>query len=313
MGAVCDRCGATVSGSACDLCGGTRFTQVAPVSAPPPPPAPFLAPPSRPDGGPASVPLPRSPGALPVLSPASSVSPASGPRSGAASRKALLVIAGVLGVVLVGGAALFLTRGDQPVTTATALATAPVASEAGTIEPLPQPPSVSAPPVNERARCWDGSTEASVLNCTEPHGIAGVRYVYPEYDARGSCVKKGTDAGDWVRFDCTLGKRSLLRYRWWRDTERAVYHYTTKYGQGTSEPLTVAGQEIGTIYADTQQYAGGIYRVSGFFRDHFSFTVEAPTKAERARLLKLIVMRQPDEFTGYLVATGPREAAHVSS
>lgn len=171
-------------------------------------------------------------------------------------------------------------------------------------------PSQAADPVGA-VHCWDGSTTSDLAGCSEPELAAGIRYVYPDYDARGSCAYKDYREGRTVTFDCDLGGKKMMRYRWWRDTDEAVAHYKHKFAKGTRQPLVAAGQTIGTLYRDTKP-VGGVYRMSAFFRDHFSFTIEAKTRREQNRLLGLLVIRNPDDFTGYPQDTGPKGTVHVS-
>lgn len=149
---------------------------------------------------------------------------------------------------------------------------------------------------------------ATIADCSMPSGTAGLRYVYPGYDNARSCVYKAYRKTT-STFDCDV-KEGVLRFRWWRDTDEAAGHYTTKYRKGSTTALTLDGQRVGTLYRDRKPVKR-VYRLSGFLWDHFSFSVEAKSQAKVDALLKQIEIRHPDDITGYHSETGPRGTVGV--
>lgn len=311
MDAICERCGARVTGPACDLCGGTRVS-AAPATAPAPVPHIAVpAPPaaaSGPVGGDAATPPAAPPAAPPSASPAPPSDddrPASRTRWSASSggglrdRRVLAVAAGVLvAAVILSVSIIMIRRGS---------ASEPVAA----VLPVPSmpAPSTSRPTVDttpagaEAIRCWDDTTAETIADCTMPSGKAGLRYVYPGYDRGRSCTYKAYRTTT-STFDCDVAK-GVLRFRWWQDTDEASGHYTNKYRKGSTTELVLDGQRVGTLYRDRKQVKKGIYRLSGFLWDHFSFSVEAKSKARVDSLLKLIEIRHPDDIAGYQLDSGP--------
>lgn len=330
MSATCERCGATVTGSVCELCGGTRLVTSNGASVPPPPPAFVPQPQVPPAGGPTppawvnpatgqqasstgfAAPPPRTPTGAGGIS--SMAQPANRPNG---QKIALVSIAAGLSLVLVVGGIVLAARGGTtaaaPLGAGSTRADEPneQASATATAAQPTSPASATTTMANE-VRCWNGSVKSSLSDCTEPRGAAAIRYVYPEYDAAGSCAKMNYREGRTVTFDCTLDKNSLVRYRWWRDKAEAIEHYDSKYAKGSCQVLTAAGQEIGVLCRDKKR-VDGQYRMSGFFRDHFSFSVEATTKSRQDELLDTIVMRHPDDFAGYSLADGSKGTVHVLS
>lgn len=145
--------------------------------------------------------------------------------------------------------------------------------------------------------CWNGTGAVDPDSCTVPAGEVGLSYFFPSFQDLDKCrpVKSVPSA---IRYDCDLGSRGLLRFRWWQDTDRAETHYTRKFRDGVLEPLKVQGEVVGLLGHDVKPVRG-VYRMSGFMFDHFSFTVEASSLARQMALLKEVLVRPPSELRGH--------------
>ena len=165
-------------------------------------------------------------------------------------------------------------------------------------------PTSTASAIQLTAQCWDGGSEPRIENCSTPTGRPGLDYIFPEHDSAGDCVAKNHRDGRKLTYQCNLGDKSLLRFSWWRVAKEGRAHYKAKYAKGACRELAAAGKAIGRICRDRAR-VDGRYRMSGSFEDHFSFTVEARTMKEQDALLSQIAIRNPVNFHGHLVSTGP--------
>jgi hypothetical protein len=177
---------------------------------------------------------------------------------------------------------------------------------AAAASPSPTPTSPSAPPsaTAVAAECWNGVAVPDVTHCALPTGKAGLRYVYLSLnDQWGSCTdiayRATTDT-----FDCIIGSRGLIRYRYWTDSDEAKRHYTKEFAKGKHAPLYLDGQHVGTLYRQDKR-VNEIYKLSGLWLEgHFSFSVEAPTIADRDALFSTLRVRSLEQMTGH-----PKDAA----
>lgn len=308
MDAVCERCGARVTGAACDLCGGTRVS-AAPATAPAPVPHIAVPPPAAPTlwtqagdaAAPAATPAPVAPASAPASPSTGGAAPqGTTSRPGWLRDKRVLVVAtGVLVAAVILSVSITMIRRGSASEPAAAVMPAP-----STPAPSSGLPTVDTTPAGtEVIRCWDDTTAETMRDCTMPSGRAGLRHVYPGYDRGRSCTYKAYRTTT-STFDCDVAK-GVLRFRWWQDTDEASGHYNDKYRKGSTTKLILDGQRVGTLYRDRKPVKKGIYRLSGFLWDHFSFSVEAKSKARVDSLLKLIEIRHPDDVAGYPLDSGP--------
>lgn len=321
MDAICERCGARVTGAACDLCGGTRLLS-APASAPVPAPMPHItaapapAPTPSPTGGEVAAETRAAESSPPVDSsggPTATPPPVGGPPPSPRSvspggwlgnRKVLAIAGSVLLIAVIASVPIVMSRrGSANETTASST---PVVTAFATTADHPSVSSDHGPA--PAIQCWNNKMVATIEDCSMPSGTAGLRYVYPSYDNGRSCVYKAYRKTT-STFDCDV-KKGVLRFRWWSDTDEAAGHYTAKYRNGSTTALTLDGQQVGTLYRDRKPVKR-VYRLSGFLWDHFSFSVEAKSQAKVDALLKQIEIRHPDDITGYHSETGPRGTVGV--
>lgn len=174
--------------------------------------------------------------------------------------------------------------------------------------PTPSPatasPSASPPASAVAVECWNGVAVPDLTHCALPTGKAGLRYVYLSLnDQWGSCTdiayRPTTDT-----FDCTIGSRGLIRYRYWSDSDEAERHFTKQFATAKQAPLYLDGQDVGTLYRQ-DKLVNGTYKLSGLWLEgHFSFSVEAPTIADRDALQATVRVRSLEQMTGH-----PRDAA----
>ncbi len=174
---------------------------------------------------------------------------------------------------------------------------------------VPRVPSPTSSATTGAVECWNGVAAAELAQCGNPQDRTGLRWVYLSLDDQwDSCVNKAYRATT-IDYDCTIAGRGLIRYRYWDDSDEANRHYTDKYADATSAPLRLDGNPVGTLYRQDKK-VGGSYTLSGLWLDkHFSFSVEADTKAERDALLQLVRVRAYDQLTGHATGSAPEQGA----
>lgn len=167
----------------------------------------------------------------------------------------------------------------------------------------PRPSAPAAPPTSPSTAaaatftCWHEVVVPDLAQCPYPARKVGLRYVYLSLDkAWDSCkyvaYRTTTDV-----YECT-NKLGLIRYRYWMDADEATRHYDKEFADATSEPMTLDGTDVGTIYR-LDKKVNGIYKLTGFWLEkHFSFSIEAPTIAARERLLEQVTIRAYDQLAG---------------
>lgn len=259
-------------------------------------------------GGSASPPPPWAPADPPPIphAPTGSHAPPSTRGNGLANRKVLAIAAGVLLIALVISVSLIISQrssaGESP---PAAAPTQPAVATASTARATVAN-SQAAP--EAAIRCWDDTVVDTIADCTRPSGTAGLRYVYPGYDHGRSCVYKAYRTTT-ATFDCAIDG-GVLRFRWWRDKDEALGHYTEKYQKGSKRDLILDGQRVGSLYRDRTPVKG-VYRLSGVMWGNFSFSVEAKSTAKVDSLLTLIEVRHPEDLTGYRLDNGPAATVGV--
>jgi hypothetical protein len=156
--------------------------------------------------------------------------------------------------------------------------------------------SESEPPTSYE--CWNQVMVPLLKQCTSPKSRTGLRYVYPSLVAQwDDCIYKAYRATT-DTYECTVGKKGVIRYRYWKDSQEASRHYMTRYAKATTARMYLDGNDVGIIYR-LDKRVSGVYALSGFWLDnHFSFSVESPTLADRNDLEKLLRLRAFDQTTG---------------
>ena len=157
-------------------------------------------------------------------------------------------------------------------------------------------PTTSTPPP-PGAVCWDGSTAASVSDCSRPQGLAGLRYVFPDA-ASPDCTDitgVGDAAGRKLLVQCFRylpdGTEIKINYSQWGAVSNAVDHYA---GKGLFET------EEGGFYVFTGTTGSGEANLAGVYvKEPFSASVYAPTQAALSQVSTVITPgRAPDQVRG---------------
>nr|WP_300144092.1 serine/threonine-protein kinase [Propionicimonas sp.] len=162
-------------------------------------------------------------------------------------------------------------------------------------------PGVTAPPTSPSStpttyECWDGTVAADLAECSFPNGREGLHYVYPSLDP-AACVFKDYRESTGA-YECPVGARGLIRYRFWRDAAESEKHYTKKYAKAEHSPMLLDDNEVGIVYRSYERVSG-IYTMTGLWLDgHLSFSVESSTVADREALLELVEIRAYDQLNG---------------
>ncbi len=256
MSAICERCGAAVSGPMCDLCGGTRF--VAGPSAPPPPEAAPTPPPvvgdaeHRADSQPGGPP-PKS--GAPAAATRAAIT-ASTPQPG----RNKLIAGGPGAAVVVPVIAVVMQLGGRNSAPAAAVPLQPEPTNSASPTPESSPTDFESTSAASYA-CWDGGTTESLDSCGVPEGVAGLKCVLPGLAANlsgstYSCsyVKYPKRTEFTLSYDCPASGNTLkdagrlVRYRYWEDGAVARKHYRKVFSDGGSRPFILDGQNVGTVY-----------------------------------------------------------------
>ncbi len=161
-------------------------------------------------------------------------------------------------------------------------------------------------------QCWDNAIELALTDCTIPSRRAGLRYIFPTYESTGSCVSKVHHKGRNLTYQCSTNRNSLVRFGWWRDKAEHRQHYEKKFPNGPCWALRAGTKDIGTICRDRKRVKG-IYRMSGYFLGHFSFSIEAKSKGEQDAILGRVLVRDPQNFRGHLVDVELAPLVHVAA
>lgn len=187
---------------------------------------------------------------------------------------------------------------------------ASVAASGLPVEP-PVPATVDPPSSSQPGPgyvCWNGDRADDLLDCTDPRDASGVKYLYPSMqDMSSRCARRELTTVDGIVYECFFGQDELIRYRWYQDEDVARLHYEESYADVAPRPFLVDGEEVGTLYQRNGREKG-VYRMSVLWhRDHFAFSVEAPTRARQRELLDLVRVRAVADLRGYAQGSGPRE------
>ncbi|MFT4108688.1 serine/threonine-protein kinase [Propionicimonas sp.] len=168
-------------------------------------------------------------------------------------------------------------------------------------------PTASPSSTNTGFECWDSTVVPALSDCSEPRGRSALEYLYLSVDP-DLCTFVDYRASTGA-YECTVGTRGLIRYRFWNDSAESSAHYSTKYATEPHETMLLDGHEVGTIYRLTRKIRG-VRTMSGTWLDgHFSFSVEAATVAERESLFELVRIRAYDQLNGRPVGAADEQAS----
>jgi hypothetical protein len=205
----------------------------------------------------------------------------------------------LLAVVLVAGLVYYGVRLSQEAgSDPAAVPTPSVAPE--TIEPSPGlSPAASpteAPPLHP-GTCWDDAPTPDVGQCALPTGVAGLEWVFPEFDPQRSQCRENpnTDRSfgvelSWVCTERALGREVLISYDQVSDIDEvdAFMHASVPAGQVVEIPGANGGRCVAT---DTAKRPA---RITGWYeRFPYVVSVFAPTRASAERAWKALVVQRP--------------------
>ncbi|WP_340537815.1 hypothetical protein [Nocardioides sp. GXZ039] len=146
--------------------------------------------------------------------------------------------------------------------------------------------------------CWDGK-EGPEADCTEPTGVAGLRWVYPELTPKSSDCKalrmpRGSDKQESLAFACDVplaGDEVRIVYTRYPSPEDAQHAASKKHHN--MPPEEQDGREI---YRDRKPHKGRWHLTSVYLDHPFSVSVEASTAKLRNLALAELVTRSPEEI-----------------
>lgn len=240
------------------------------------------------------TPTPDSAAALGVLAPSPMTTPTDRialvspihPERSARSRLPWLIGAGLAAIGVLAAATVLILP-------------TPARSALGSLSPATaRPAATPTPSPTARFLCWDGTAADQLADCGAPSGKAGLWWVYPSLrDGITECeyvpYRETTDT-----YDCVIDTFGLVRYRYWNDVAEAEKHYSEKYATADESDLTLDGRVVGSLFRSPKK-VDGAYVMSGHWLDgHFSFSIEAPTKAQREQLFTMLSIRAYDQLAG---------------
>lgn len=312
MSAICERCGAGVSGAMCDLCGGTRF--VAGPSAPPPPEAALTPPPVAGDAEPRADSQPG--GAQPDRGAPAAAAQAATTTSTARNKKLWLIAGGLGAAVVVLVIAVVMQLGGRNSAPAAAIPLQPEPTNSASPTPEPSPTHSESTSAASYV-CWDGGTAESLNSCGVPEGVAGLKYVFPGLAANlsgstYSCsyVKYPKRTEFTFSYDCPASGSTLkdadrlVRYRYWEDGAVARKHYRKVFSDGGSRPFILDGQNVGTVYWNSSPKEYGRYvRAFTLFDSRIVLSIEGSSPRLLDQTLQEARFRAAEQLYGYSGAT----------
>ncbi|GAA5140307.1 hypothetical protein GCM10023340_00230 [Nocardioides marinquilinus] len=143
--------------------------------------------------------------------------------------------------------------------------------------------------------CWDGA-QRPAAECTEPTGVAGLRWVFPSVDP-DECRQvqaRGKNAASVVQLVCrTTFAAQTVRITYTRRPSAGASKAALRKSFGNAEPSTAAG---GDRLSYRARDGDGLLtaRVGVTYADHpFSVIVEAPDSGLRDRALRSLVRFRP--------------------
>ncbi|CUR58270.1 putative Calcium/calmodulin-dependent protein kinase [metagenome] len=166
-------------------------------------------------------------------------------------------------------------------------------------------PSQNPPASNEASgtRCWDGSSVASLDDCSEPFGAAGLAWAIPSLDLDDPrCVEsEGVVEGKDVVVACEFqvrGARGLIRYSSWSSVEASAAHYRREFEQA-ARLVDRPGSAPRRVWRAEGRTPQGFYKMASAYVDWpFSVSVEGSTRAALEVGERSLRFRPRAEMTG---------------
>jgi hypothetical protein len=162
-------------------------------------------------------------------------------------------------------------------------------------------------------RCWDDSIRASRGQCTKPTGFAGVRWVFPGFTENGGTCQKVSYRKTTNTYECTFAGTGLIRYRYWKSKSEAMAHYSKKYKGQPTQSIVVDGVTVGQMWRYREPMeADNLYKLSGFFMDNFSFSIDTDSSAQIDRLSPYLKIRNPVDLRASAVSEAEPRAFGIN-
>jgi hypothetical protein len=156
-----------------------------------------------------------------------------------------------------------------------------------------------APEAAPVVTCWDGSEEVAA-DCTEPTGVAGLRWVFPSFkpgEQRCSKVEYENAASGPLEYACRKrveGTTARISYSERATLEGGLTFFANRY-DGVDPVPTAAGTR--TIYRESEPRGDGRYDVTVAYVNHpYAVTVTAVNERLRDKVLSDAVTFRPERY-----------------
>lgn len=226
------------------------------------------------------------------------------PTSPRARPRASLLIVGAVGAVFV---AMIVWMWAGPPLAAPSADVRPgrLEASAAAFTSAPGSQTASESPKADTYRCWDHQERASRKSCSKPTGPSGVRWVFPGFENTGAPCKKVVYRKNTYTFECSYDGAGLIRYRYWKSKSEALDHYRKKYKGQPSRSIVVDGRTVGEMWRyGRPMQSDDLYKLSGYFMENFSFSIEAASPAQIDLLIPNLRIRHPSDYRAVSVTEG---------
>ena len=158
----------------------------------------------------------------------------------------------------------------------------------------------------KQARCWDGTKVKSLRQCPDPVGVAGAKWVFPNFnETKCPLVAVVPARRFWLcsTNDTPSGQTADIRYSWWRDADAATFHYENKERPGSTQRKDFRGDN-GRVFRTVWRYPGvdrgGQVTLSAMYAGlPYSMSVDAATAEDRdAVFASQVEFRTPEDLRG---------------
>ncbi len=241
------------------------------------------------------------------------VAGANGPAGKAPRRWVIPAVGAVAALLVLGVVLLLMPRSGAPTTASVQSSTYPSA--------LNSPPTaISSPTLNSEQSsaspqsddvsytCWNGKEVDSLDRCSQPTGIAGLKYIYPSMNEQWSHCKYVAYRTTTATYDCTFTD-GVIRYRYWKDSAEADRHYRQKYATGEASDFVLDDNNVGTLYRATKRDKDGKFTMTAHWGGgHYSLSVDSKTRADQDALWETVRFRALFDLRGHLSENDPGEA-----
>lgn len=153
-------------------------------------------------------------------------------------------------------------------------------------------------------RCWNGVEVERLRDCSRPHGVAGLAWVFPSFHPAGCRNMKDYEAvvSRVVFFECQevtpRGSAITLHYSIWRTSSAGYAHYDGGVGAHRTTGYSPSGKVVGFKWLSITG-AGEFKAAVMYARAPFTVSLYAPSSAARADAIRdVLQIRPPVEIRG---------------